>query len=77
MEQISLFEDEFVLINDAMASLKAMRPDDALESLKKYRDLYHGSADQSGKFEIATFLKERLSAAPPSGPDRPSYLFRL
>jgi tetratricopeptide (TPR) repeat protein len=77
MEQISLFEDEFVLINDAMASLKAMRPDDALESLKKYRDLYHGSADQSGKFEIATFLKERLSAAPPPGPDRPSYLFRL
>ena len=45
MEQIPLFEDEFMLINDAVAALKALRLDDALELLKRYSDLYRGGKD--------------------------------
>ena len=77
MEQIPLFEDEFMLINDAVAALKALRLDDALELLKRYSELYHGGKDVERKFQIAAFLNDRLSAAPPSGPDRPSYLFHV
>ena len=77
MEQIPLFEDEYLLINDAAAALKELRPDDALESLKRYSDLYRGGKDVERKFQIAAFLKEGLSAAPPSGHDRPSYLFHV
>ena len=77
MEQIPLFQDEFMLINDAAAAIKALRLDDALESLKRYSELYRGGKDVETKFQIASFLKERLSAAPPSGPDRPPYLFHV
>ena len=77
MEQIPLFEDEFMLINDAVAALKALRLDDALELLKRYSDLYRGGKDVERKFKIAAFLKEALSAAPPSGTDRPPYLFHV
>ena len=77
MEQIPLFEDEFMLMNDATAALKALRLDDALESLRRYNDLYHGGKDVGMKLKIATFLKEGLSAAPPTGDDRPPYLFQL
>jgi tetratricopeptide (TPR) repeat protein len=77
MEQIPLFEDKYMLINDAAAALKALRLDNALESLKRYRDLYRDGEDVERKFKIASFLREGLSAAPPSGPDRPPYLFQL
>ena len=77
MEQIPLFEDEYMLINDAAAALKALCFDDALELLKRYSGLYRGGKDVERKFQIAAFLKEGLSAAPLSGPDRPSYLFHV
>ena len=77
MEQILLFEDEFMLINDAAAALKTLRLDDALELLKRHSELYHGGKDVERKFQIAAFLNDRLSAAPPFGPDRPSYLFHV
>lgn len=78
MEQIPLFEDAFMLLNDATAAIKALRLDDALESLRRYGDLYRGGKDVETKFKIATFLKAELSAATPSdSPDRPAHLFHV
>jgi tetratricopeptide (TPR) repeat protein len=77
MEQISLFDDEFILLNDAATAIKALQPDNALKALKNYRDFYPRGQDIEGMTWIATFLKEGFSALPPSGPDRPSHLFRL
>ncbi|MCG6534797.1 MAG: hypothetical protein L7F78_08925 [Syntrophales bacterium LBB04] len=77
MEQIPLFEDEFMLLNDATAALVALRLDNALELLKRFSELYRSGKDVERKFKIASFLKEGLSAAPPSGPDRPPYLFQV
>ena len=77
MEQIALFEDEFMLLNDAAAAIKALRPDDAWELLQRYRELYRGGKEVEAKLQIASFLKEKLSAAPPAGPARPAYLFQV
>jgi tetratricopeptide (TPR) repeat protein len=76
MEQIPLFEDEFMLLNDATAALKTLRID-ALETLQRYSALYRGGKDVETKFKIANFLKEGLSAAPPAGTDLPPYLFHV
>jgi tetratricopeptide (TPR) repeat protein len=77
MKQIPLFDDEYVLINDAVAALKALRPDDALDFLQRCRDLYRGGKDIEMKLQIASFLSRGLSAAPPVAPDLPRYLFQL
>jgi tetratricopeptide (TPR) repeat protein len=77
MEQMPLFEDEFMLLNDASSALRALRPDDALALLDKHRALYPGSHDADRNARIAIFLKQGLSGTPPAGPARPSYLFRL
>lgn len=77
MEQISLFDDEFVLLNDAVAAIRAFQPNDAMEVLRSYSDLYPGGQDVGKLIRIASFLKEGLSTMPPSGTDRPSYLFHL
>jgi hypothetical protein len=60
-EQIPLFEDEFMLLNDAAAALKALRLDDALESLKRYSHLYRGGEDVTRKVEVASFKKDSAS----------------
>ena len=77
VEQLSLFQDEFVLLNDAAAALKELQPDEALESLRRYRDLYRGGEDVEKKCRIAAFLKKGLSALPPPGPDLAPQLFQL
>jgi tetratricopeptide (TPR) repeat protein len=77
MEQSSLFDDEFVLLNGAAAAIRALQPDDALADLKSYSDLYPGGQDVERLIRIASFLKEGLSTMPPSSTDHPAYLFRL
>jgi tetratricopeptide (TPR) repeat protein len=77
MEQSSLFDDEFILLNGAATAIKLLHPDDALEALKKYNYFYPHGRNVEGLARIASFLKEGFSAMPPSGSDRPSYLFRL
>ncbi len=61
VEQPSLFEDEFVLLNDAVAALKALRPVDALALLHRYRDIYPGREDVEKKVRTAAFLQEALA----------------
>ena len=77
MEQLLLFEDEFMLLNDATAAIKALRFDAALESLQRHKDLYRGGNDVETKCKIATFLQEGLSSAPAAGIDRAVHLFQL
>ncbi len=66
-----------MLLNDAAAALKALRPDEALASLQHYQDLYRGDEEVARKCKIAAFLKEGLSTAPRPGGDLPPYLFQL
>src|SRR3989339_970994 len=78
MEQIPLFHDEFVLLNDAAGALNDLRLDEALLLLTDYRNLYpHNSEDVGEKLRIIGFLQKQLSALPSSGPELPRFLFQI
>lgn len=78
MEQVPLFLDEFVLLNDAGNALNELRLDDALVLLTDYRNLYSGNReDVEEKLGIVRFLQEQLSSLPLTGPERPRLLFQV
>jgi hypothetical protein len=74
-EQLLLFQDEYVLLNDAVGSLAALDLDFALTAFQRYRNLYRGNDHLDRMMAIAAFLRQGLSACPETGPDRPGRLF--
>jgi tetratricopeptide (TPR) repeat protein len=78
MDQLPLFLDEYVLLNDATNALIELRLDAALVFLTNYRDLYKSNKqDIEEKLAIIGFLQEQLAAEPPPGPERPRFLFEI
>ncbi len=76
-EQLLLFQDEYILLNDAVRSLAALDFDSALAAFQRHRDLYRGNGDIDKMMAIAAFLSQGLSTCPETGPDRPGRLFAL
>jgi len=76
-EQLLLFQDEYILLNDAVRSLAALDFDFALAAFQRHRDLYRGNGDVDKMMAIAAFFRQGLSACPETGPDRPGRLFAL
>lgn len=74
-EQIPLFQDEYVLLNDAVGALIELNLDAALTAFQRHRDLYRGNGDVGRMMAIAAFLRQGLAACPENGPDRPGCLF--
>jgi len=74
-EQLLLFQDEYVLLNDAVGSLAALDFDSALTAFQRYRNLYRGNGDLDRMTAIAAFLRQGVTACPETGPDRPRRLF--
>lgn len=74
-EQLLLFQDEYILLNDAVRSLAALDFDAALAAFQRHRDLYRGNGDIDKMMAIAAFLRQGLSACPETGPDRPGRMF--
>jgi tetratricopeptide (TPR) repeat protein len=78
MEQLPLFLDEYVSLNDATNALIDLRLDAALVFLTNHRDLYQTNRqDIEEKLAIIGFLQEQLAAEPPPGPERPRFLFKV
>ena len=78
MEQLPLFLDEYVSLNDATNALIDLRLDAALVFLTNHRDLYQSNRkDIEEKLAIIGFLQEQLAAEPPPGPERPRFLFKV
>jgi len=78
MEQIPLFLDKFVLLNDAATALSELRFADARVLLADYRNLYPDNReDVEEKSRIVGFLEEQLAALPHSHPERPRLLFQI
>jgi len=76
-DELPLFGDEYVLLNDATNALLDLRLDAALVFLSNYRDLYKKNKDVEEKLAIVGFLQEQLAPEPPPGPDRVRFLFRV
>ena len=75
-EQISLFEDEYLVLNAAVSALAALDIDGALTSLHRYRDIYHGNGRSEGLTKMALALQRGLSACGGTdNGDRPGRLF--
>ena len=74
-EQIPLFEDEYVLRNDAVGALIALNLDEALSAFQRHHDLYRDNGDIDKMMAVANFLQQGLAACPENGPDRPGCLF--
>jgi tetratricopeptide (TPR) repeat protein len=73
-EQIPLFEDEYVLRNDAVGALIALNLDAALAAFQRHHDLYRDNDDIDKMMAVANFLQQGLVACPKNGPDRPGCL---
>jgi hypothetical protein len=71
-EQIPLFQDEYILLNDAVGALAALNLDTAITAFQNYRNLYRGNGQLDGMMTIAAFLRRGLSACPETGPDSPA-----
>ena len=73
-EQMPLFQDEYVLLNDAVGALAALNLDSAVTAFQNYRDLYRGNDELDGMMTIAALLRQGLTALPGNRPrqTRPS-----
>jgi tetratricopeptide (TPR) repeat protein len=78
MEQLPLFHDEYVSLNDATKALIDLRLDAAFVFLTNYRDFYKtNQKDVEEKLAIISFLQEQMAAEPPPGPERSRFLFNV
>jgi tetratricopeptide (TPR) repeat protein len=78
MEQVPLFLDEFVLLNDAATALGELRLVDADALLNDYANLYSGNREEvKEKLRVVAFLRERLDSLPASGTELPDLLFQV
>lgn len=74
-EQLPLFQDEYVLLNDGVAALVSLNLDGAVSALQEYRDLYGNRGNAERMLTMADVLRRGLAACPESGPERPAGLF--
>lgn len=74
-EQLPLFQDEYMLLNDGIAALAALNLDAAVSSLHDYRDLYGSRGNVERLLAVAGALERGLASCPENGPERPSRLF--
>ena len=77
MDQLSLFDEKYVLLNRGISALVKLNLEDAKESLQRYRDIYEDNGAVDGKLKITDFLLEGFDHVPGSGYDEPAYLYSL
>lgn len=74
-DQLSLFQDDYMLLNDGMAALAALDLDAAVSALETYRDLYHDKGKVERMLALAVALGQGLASCPENGPERPARLY--
>ena len=77
MEQLSLFEDKYVLLNTGTQALVNLNLEEAQKALQRYRDIYKDNGSVDAKLNLADFLIEGMTHVPAPGPDEPAYLYTL
>ncbi|MEI6313992.1 MAG: hypothetical protein WCO89_03915 [Syntrophus sp. (in: bacteria)] len=77
MEQISLFEEPYTLLNSGVAALKALRLTEAREIFREYGELYRDFGAVEVYMKLTEFLHEGLAGIDKTAPDAPGRLWRL
>ena len=77
MEQISLFEEPYTLLNVGVAALKALRLTEAQEKFREYGELYRDFGAVDVYLKLTEFLHEGLTGIDRTAPDAPGRLWRL
>jgi tetratricopeptide (TPR) repeat protein len=77
LEQLSLFEDKYVLLNTGMSELVKLNLEEAKLSLQRYRDIYKDHEAVDRKLDITDFLIQGFDRIPDAGPEEPAYLYDL
>ena len=77
MEQLSLFEDKYILLNRGCAELAKLNLKEARLLLQRYGDIYRDHEAVESKLKITDFLIRGFESITDSGPDKPAYLYDL
>lgn len=76
VEQLSLFQDEYVLLNCAVEALVALDFDAALTAFSRHRDLYCGNDHSKRLMNMALSLRDGIASCQETvGQDKPGRLF--
>jgi tetratricopeptide (TPR) repeat protein len=76
-EQLSLFNDEYTLLNSGVLELTRLDLDEAKKTFQCYREMWKDSDDIDCEVKLADFLIRGFANAPNNCPDEPAYLYEL
>ena len=76
-EQLLLFQDRDMLLNNGILELARLNLDAARNNFNRYQELYHDRDAIDVEIKLTDFLIKGFSRLPDSPPEKPSYLFRL
>ena len=76
-EQLLLFQDRGMLLNNGMLGLVRLNLDAARNNFNRYQELYHDRDAIDGEIQLTDFLIKGFFRLPDSPPEKPSYLSRL
>ena len=64
MKQLSLFQEENILLNGAIQDLHALRLEEAKKAFHEYQDIYPNGESVDDKLELSVFLLDGLAKVP-------------
>jgi len=76
-EQLSLFNDEYTLLNSGVLELIRLDLDEAKKTFQRCKEMWGDSGDIDGKVKLIDFLIRGFANAPDNCTDEPAYLFKL
>ena len=76
-EQLSLFDDEYTLLNTGVSELTRLDLDEAKKTFQRCKEMWKDSGDIDSKVKLADFLIRGFADAPNNCMDEPAYLYKL
>ena len=77
MKQLSLFQEENILLNGAIQDLHALRLEEAKKAFHEYRDIYPNGESVNDKLKLSVFLLDGLAKVPGAAFKEPDSLCHL
>jgi len=77
LQQLSLFQEENILLNGAIQDLRALRLEEAKRAFHEYRDVYPNGESVDDKLKLSVFLWDGLTKVSGAAFKEPDSLCRL